>query len=173
MHLTIAESSLSLNSDILETNILNLLVIIGALGVLIRQYFDSVVQSYEVLLYDVLADSYSLEKEVQMVNDTYISTLSVLIRIHLNALLSSKMSSIETKALVFIRTECMRQRILEFEQKTTQIVCQNLFESWYRSCFNEIKEELVSYFKNDLKKQEQYIDLKIQELETTEAVKVM
>ena len=59
--------------------------------------------------------------------------------------------NIETKALVFIRTECMRQRILEFEQKTTQIVCQNLFESWYRSCFNEIKEELVSYFKNDLK----------------------
>jgi hypothetical protein len=173
MHLTIAESSLSLNSDILETNILNLLVVIGALGVLIRQYFDSVVQSYEVLLYDVLADSYSLEKEVQMVNDTYISTLSVLIRIHLNALLLSKMSSIETKALVFIRTECMRQRILEFEQKTTQIVCQNLFESWYRSCFNEIKEKLVSYFKNDLKKQEQYIDLKIQELETTEAVKVM
>ena len=173
MHLTIAESSLSLNSDILETNILNLLVVIGALGVLIRQYFDSVVQSYEVLLYDVLADSYSLEKEVQMVNDTYISTLSVLIRIHLNALLSSKMSSIETKALVFIRTECMRQRILEFEQKTTQIVCQNLFESWYQSCFNEIKEELVSYFKNDLKKQEQYIDLKIQDLETIEAVKVM
>jgi hypothetical protein len=129
MHLTIAESSLSLNSDILETNILNLLVIIGALGVLIR--------------------------------------------IHLNALLLSKMSSIETKALVFIRTECMRQRILEFEQKTTQIICQNLFESWYRSCFNEIKEKLVSYFKNDLKKQEQYIDLKIQELETTEAVKVM
>ena len=118
MHLTIAESSLSLNSDILETNILNLLVVIGALGVLIRQYFDSVVQSYEVLLYDVLADSYSLEKEVQMVNDTYISTLSVLIRIHLNALLSSKMSSIETKALVFIRTECMRQRILEFEQRS-------------------------------------------------------
>jgi hypothetical protein len=58
-------------------------------------------------------------------------------------------------------------------KKTTQIVCQNLFESWYRSCFNEIKEELVSYFKNDLKKQEQYIDLKIQELETTEAAKVM
>ena len=41
MHLTIAESSLSLNSDILETNILNLLVVIGALGVLIRQYFES------------------------------------------------------------------------------------------------------------------------------------
>ena len=70
MHLTIAESSLSLNSDILETNILNLLVVTGALGVLIRQYFDSVVQAYEVLLYDVLADSYSLEKEVQMVNDS-------------------------------------------------------------------------------------------------------
>lgn len=173
MHLTIAESSLSLNSDILETNILNLLVVIGALGVLIRQYFDSVVQSYEVLLYDVLADSYSLEKEVQMINDTYISTLSNIIRIHLNALLSSKMSSIETKALVFIRTECLRQRILEFEQKATQIVCQNLFESWYRSCFTEITEELIKDFKDNSQKQEQYIDLKIKELEITEGIEVV
>ena len=173
MHLTIAESSLSLNSDILETNILNLLVVRGALGVLIRQYFDSVVQAYEVLLYDVLADSYSLEKEVQMVNDTYILTLSTIIRIHLNALLSSKIASIETKALVFIRTECLRQRILEFEQKTTQIICQNLFESWYRSCFTEITDVLIQDFTNNLRKQEQYIDLRIKELEIKEGIEII
>ena len=108
-----------------------------------------------------------------MVNDTYISTLSTIIRIHLNALLSSKIASIETKALVFIRTECLRQRILEFEQKTTQIICQNLFESWYRSCFTEITDVLIQDFTNNSRKQEQYIDLRIKELEIKEGVEIL
>lgn len=165
MYINIAESSIGLNSDIIETNILNLIVVLIALGVLVRQYFSSVIESYEIPLYEALADSYALEKDLQTIQDDYTETLAIIIRIYLNALLSSKYSSLEIKALAFIRTECLRQRILQFERKTIKALSQEMFESWYLAIFDEVKEQFIKELKEDPQKHQDYIEAKLAQFE--------
>jgi hypothetical protein len=130
----------------LETNILNLLVVIIALGTLIQQYFTSVIKSYEIPLYESVNDLYLLEKEIQAIKDDTITSKAVVIRMYLNALMLSKYSLLEVKALAFIQAECAHQRIIEFERTTTKTLTQELFEEWFTTCF----EEVVKEFKKDL-----------------------
>ena len=165
MHINIAESSIGLNSDIIETNILNLIVVLVALGVLVKQYFSSVIESYEIPLYEALADSYALEKDLQTIQDDYTETLAIIIRIYLNALLASKYSSLEIKALAFIRTECLRQKILQFERKTIKTLSQEMFESWYLKIIEEVKTEFIEELKKDPQKHQDYIETKLAQFE--------
>jgi len=165
MHLILDDSLIRLNSNILETNILNLLVVLSSLGVLIRQYSNSVVDSYEIVLYDIIADSYSLEKELQVIEAEYITTLSKIIRIYLNALLSYRSLMLEVKVKLFVRTECLRHRFLEFDKKATQVICQDFFKKWRSDIFEIISNELIERFTANEKSQMEFIDLKIGHLE--------
>ena len=100
MYTDIDSSFISLNSDVLETNILNLLVVIIALGTLIQQYFTSVIKSYEIPLYESVNDLYLLEKEIQAIKDDTITSKAVVIRMYLNALMLSKYSLLEVNPMV-------------------------------------------------------------------------
>ena len=47
MYMFSSSSLIMLNSDVLETNLLNLIVVIIAIGVLIQQYSTSLIYSYQ------------------------------------------------------------------------------------------------------------------------------
>ena len=123
------------------------------------------IESYEIPLYEALADSYALEKDLQTIQDDYTETLAIIIRIYLNALLASKYSSLEIKALAFIRTECLRQKILQFERKTIKTLSQEMFESWYLKIIEEVKTEFIEELKKDPQKHQDYIETKLAQFE--------
>jgi hypothetical protein len=162
--MNIAASSIILNSDVLETNLLNLLVVIIALGILVQQYTTSVVRSYQFPLYETLSDYYELEKQLYELKTQKAATLAAIIRVYLNALTTSKYSSLELKALVFIRVESLRLRIRQFEQKTLKTAVQDLFKVWFSACFDEVVDELSKQLANDPKKQQKFMDAKIDQL---------
>lgn len=165
MHIIFDDSLIRLNSNVLETNILNLLVVLGSLGVLVRQYSSSVVDSYDVVLYDIIADSYSLEKELQVVQTEYITTLSKVIRIYLNAALSHRRLMLTIKARIFARTEWLRHRFSEVEKKSTQSLSQEFYERWEKEVFDVVIDELVEEFTASEEKQREFIDIKLEQLE--------
>ena len=165
MHLILDDSLIRLNSNVLETNILNLLVVLGSLGVLVRQYSSSVVDSYEVVLYDIIADSYALEKELQVVQTEYITTLSKVIRVYLNATVSHRRLMLEVKAKIFVRTEWLRHRFFEVEKKATQSVAQEFYKQWEAEVFDVIQTELIDRFTASEEAQSEYIDIKLTQLE--------
>ena len=165
MHLILDDSLIRLNSNVLETNILNLLVVLGSLGVLVRQYSSSVVDSYEVVLYDIIADSYALEKELQVVQTEYITTLSKVIRVYLNAIVSYRRLILETKAKIFVKTEWLRYRFLESNKKMTQSIAQEFFKKWETEIFDVITAELVEKVTSSEELQREFIDIKLSQLE--------
>lgn len=165
MHILLDDSLIRLNSNVLETNILNLLVVLGSLGVLVRQYSDSVVDSYDVVLYDIIADSYSLEKELQVVQTEYITALSKVIRVYLNAALTHRRLMLTVKAKIFARTRWLRHRFTQVEKKSLQTCSQEFYERWEKTVFDVATKELIEEFSSSEEKQREFIDLKIQYLE--------
>jgi len=165
MHIIFDDSLIRLNSNVLETNILNLLVVLSSLGVLVRQYSNSVVDSYDVVLYDIIADSYSLEKELQIVQTEYITTLSKVIRVYLNAVLSHRRLMLTIKAKIYARTRWLRHRFTVVEKKSIQSCSQEFYERWEKEVFDVVKTELIDEFTSSEEKQREFIDLKIQYLE--------
>jgi len=165
MYLIFDDSLIRLNSNVLETNILNLLVVLGSLVVLVRQYSNSVVDSYEVVLYDIIADAYSLEKELQVVQTEYITTLSKVIRVYLNAIVSYRRLILETKAKIFVKTEWLRYRFLESNKKMTQSIAQEFFKKWETEIFDVITAELVEKVTSSEELQREFIDIKLSQLE--------
>ena len=60
-----SSSLIMLNSDVLETNLLNLIVVIIAIGVLIQQYSTSLIYSYQDPLLETVSEYYDLEKAIE------------------------------------------------------------------------------------------------------------
>lgn len=130
MYMFSSSSLIMLNSDVLETNLLNLIVVIIAIGVLIQQYSTSLIYSYQDPLLETVSEYYDLEKAIEELENDRTEILALLLRVFLNAQVITEYSTLELKAFIFIRVYGMYEKIQKFKEKAIREGIEEVYQQW-------------------------------------------